>query len=152
MSINLSGQSLKKIEHAPEARVDKKADNERLKALAAQFESLLVGQMMQQMRSSLFDSDEGGDKSSAPLADALFSELSLAMSRSGGLGLADSFIAPLERQNGAQNSPRAGISTQASGLLLEILTRPPARVVQLPPVQYSPFTPPSRNLRRIRLT
>ena len=103
MSINLSGQSLKPIERAPEARVDesKKADSERLKTLAAQFESLLMGQMMQQMRSSLFDSDEGGDKSSAPLADALFSELSLAMSRSGGMGLAESFLAPLERQNGA---------------------------------------------------
>lgn len=103
MSINLSGQSLKPIANAPDARIEKstKADSERLKALAAQFESLLVGQMMQQMRASLFDSDEGGEKSSAPLADALFAELSLAMSRSGGMGLAESFLAPLERQNGA---------------------------------------------------
>ena len=116
MSIDLSGQSLKSIVQAQESRADKiekndktnKSETERLKALAAQFESLLVGQMMQQMRSSLFDSDEGSDKSSAPLADALFAELSLAMSRSGGMGLADSFIAPLERQNGAPSA--AGIS------------------------------------------
>lgn len=109
MSVNLAGQLLKPIENAPDARrapdarIDKiekstKADSERLKALAAQFESLLVGQMMQQMRASLFDSDEGGDKSSAPLADALFAELSLAMSRSGGMGLADAYLPALERQ------------------------------------------------------
>ena len=42
----------------------------RIKALAAQFESLLVGQMMQQMRAYMFDSDDGdGEKSAAPLAD-----------------------------------------------------------------------------------
>ena len=73
----------------------------RIKALAAQFESLLVGQMMQQMRASMFDSDDGdGEKSAAPLADALFSELSLALSRAGGLGLADSLVAPLMRETG----------------------------------------------------
>ena len=81
------------------------ANAERLKSLAAQFESMLVGQMMQQMRSSMFDSgEEGSDNSTAPLADALFSELSLALSRSGGLGLADSMLAPLTRQAGAEQS------------------------------------------------
>ena len=49
--------------------------------------------MLQQMRASMFDTTRTATKSgSAPLADALFSELSLALSRAGGLGLAESFV------------------------------------------------------------
>jgi murein DD-endopeptidase MepM/ murein hydrolase activator NlpD len=80
------------------AKADPRTDPARVKALAAQFESMLLSQMMQQMRSSMFD--DGDDKSNAPLADTLFSELSLAISRAGGLGLADSMLGPLQRATG----------------------------------------------------
>jgi murein DD-endopeptidase MepM/ murein hydrolase activator NlpD len=77
------------------------ATPERIKALAAQFESMLVGQMMQQMRSSMFEKEDGeGENNAAPLADAVFNELSLALSRAGGLGLADSMVGPLMRETG----------------------------------------------------
>jgi murein DD-endopeptidase MepM/ murein hydrolase activator NlpD len=76
---------------------------EQLKALAAQFESLLLNQMMAAMRSSMFDDDD--DKASGfakgPLADAMYSELSLALSRAGGFGLGDSVLGPLMREAGS---------------------------------------------------
>lgn len=73
------------------------SDAEKLKTVAAQFESMLVAQMLQQMRSSMFD--DGEDSSSSPLADSLFSELSLALSRAGGFGFAESMTEPLLRQS-----------------------------------------------------
>jgi murein DD-endopeptidase MepM/ murein hydrolase activator NlpD len=74
---------------------------EQLRLLAAQFESMLLSQMLSQMRSWMFD-DEGGDTGFAkgPLGDAMYSELSLALSRAGGFGLADSMMAPLMREAG----------------------------------------------------
>jgi murein DD-endopeptidase MepM/ murein hydrolase activator NlpD len=79
---------------------------EQLKALAAQFESLLLNQMMAAMRSSMFDDDD--DKASGfakgPLADAMYSELSLALSRAGGFGLGDSVLGPLMREAGTESS------------------------------------------------
>ena len=101
---------------------------ERIKALAAQFESMLVSQMMQQMRASMFDSDEGdGGNSSAPLADALFSELSLALSRAGGLGLSQALVAPLMRQTG-------GVSESSHA---------PASIGAVAPETVVPFQDPS---------
>ena len=84
---------------------------EQLRLLAAQFESMLLSQMLQQMRSSLFD-DEGSDSGFAkgPLGDAMYSELSLALSRAGGFGLAESMMEPLLRQVG-------GLAPQTGGLL-----------------------------------
>ena len=76
------------------------ASPERLRALAAQFESLLLSQMLKEMRASMFDDEGETGLGSGPLADTLFSELSLALSRTGGIGLADSVLNPLVRQTG----------------------------------------------------
>jgi murein DD-endopeptidase MepM/ murein hydrolase activator NlpD len=72
----------------------------RLKQLAEQFESLLMTQMLREMRASMFDDDKDTGFASGPLSDALFGELSLALSRAGGLGLGQSLVAPLARQAG----------------------------------------------------
>jgi len=72
-------------------------DREKLKAVAAQFEAMLVAQMLQQMRSSMFEN--GDDASSAPLADSMFAELSLALARAGGFGFTESMTGPLLRQS-----------------------------------------------------
>lgn len=82
---------------------------EQLKALAAQFESLLLNQMMAAMRSSMFDDDEDKDSGFAkgPLADAMYSELSLALSRAGGFGLGDSVLGPLMREAGKDSGSMA---------------------------------------------
>lgn len=73
---------------------------EQVKALAAQFESMLISQMLKQVRASMFEEDESA-ADTAPLADTLFAELSLAISRSRGLGLTDALVAPLLTQTGA---------------------------------------------------
>lgn len=89
-----SGQASRRAEGATGASGN---DAEKLKTVAAQFESMLVAQMLQQMRSSMFD--DGEDNSSSPLADSLFSELSMALSRAGGFGFAESMTGPLLRQS-----------------------------------------------------
>ena len=81
---------------------------EQMKNLAAQFESVLLGQMMHQMRESMFgDSEEDGKSSgfsTGPLADQVYSQLSLTLSQSGGLGLSQALGPALVRQA----SPDAG--------------------------------------------
>lgn len=83
---------------------------DQLRLLAAQFEALLMGQMLKQMQTSMWGDDEDGDVGFAkgPLADAMYSELSLALSRAGGLGLAESMVAPLLRQTTDGGEAAAG--------------------------------------------
>lgn len=85
---------------------------EQLRLLAAQFESMLLSQMLTQMRSTLFDDEEdsGIGFGKGPLADAMYSELSLALSRAGGFGLTDSLMDPLTRQAGSVTPQATGIS------------------------------------------
>lgn len=92
---------------------------EQLRTLAAQFESLLLGQMMQAMRMSMFDDEDtkGNGFGDGPMADAVFSELSQALSKAGGMGLGQSLINPLSRQAGvttpdALRSQALSMSTQ----------------------------------------
>jgi murein DD-endopeptidase MepM/ murein hydrolase activator NlpD len=88
---------------------------EQLRALAAQFESLLVSQMLQQMRQSMFDeSDTSSGFNSGPLADSLFAELSVALSRAGGFGLGQSLMEPLERAAGTTGAPTPSEATVAA--------------------------------------
>ena len=78
------------------------ASPEQVKALSMEFESMLVGQMLKELRASMFtDADGNEDAMTAPLSDAIFTELSLAITRAGGLGLSESIMAPLSNQTGA---------------------------------------------------
>lgn len=99
---------------------------DQLRLLAAQFEALLLSQMLQQMRSSLFD-DGDGDSGFAkgPLGDAMYSELSLALSRAGGIGLAESMMDPLLRQSGTMTSPGSGVLGMPASAI-EAVTMPTA--------------------------
>ncbi|MGH7489186.1 MAG: peptidoglycan DD-metalloendopeptidase family protein [bacterium] len=90
---------------------------------------MLLGQMMRQMRDSLFEKSSGDDdeKSSGfsvgPLADQVYAELSLALSRAGGVGLSNALGDALVRQA----SPASGLSgllNDAQGLLLPGLQLP----------------------------
>jgi murein DD-endopeptidase MepM/ murein hydrolase activator NlpD len=95
---------------APSFSSDSRQSPEQLRALAAQFESLLLGQMLKEMRQSMFSDDAEGDGAgfgSGPLADTIFSELSVALARSGGMGLTTSLMGPLMAQ--------AGIAPEALG-------------------------------------
>jgi len=73
------------------------AQQEKLRALAAQFEAMLLSQMLREMRASMFDDGEDTGFSSGPLSDTLFTELSLALSRAGGVGLGRAVMGPLQR-------------------------------------------------------
>lgn len=74
------------------------AEAQRLRTLAAEFESLLLSQMLKEMRSSMLGDDRESGFGSNPLTDSVFSELSLALSRAGGIGIADAIMEPLSRQ------------------------------------------------------
>ena len=78
-------------------------DKAQIKTLAEQFESSMVSQMLKGMQTSLFDNEDNGDSSPnmGPLSDALFNELSLAITRAGGMGIANAMIGPLTAQTAA---------------------------------------------------
>jgi len=94
---------------------------EQMKSLAAQFESVLLGQMMRQMRESLFDKSDDDGKTSGlsagPLADQIYAELSLALSQSGGVGLSNALGGALMRQ-ASPASALSGLPGDVSALRL----------------------------------
>lgn len=65
------------------------ADAAKVRALAEQFEAMLLSQMLRDMKESMTpDADQGG--LGAPImADTVHTELGLSLSRAGGVGLAD---------------------------------------------------------------
>ena len=73
---------------------------EQVRALAAQFESLLLAQMLRDLRQSMFEDDEDSATGfgGGPLGDVIFSELTMALSRAGGVGLGQSLAKPLMQQ------------------------------------------------------
>ena len=86
---------------------------EQVRALAVQFESILLAQMLTNMRDSMFDSgEESSGFGAGPLGDSLFQEFSIALSRAGGIGLGQSLMAPLETAAGLA---AAGPTFQAAG-------------------------------------
>ncbi|MEZ5316942.1 MAG: peptidoglycan DD-metalloendopeptidase family protein [Vicinamibacterales bacterium] len=97
---------------------------EQVRLLAQQFESLLLSQMLREMRSSMFDEkDEATGFGGGPLSEALFSELSLALSRAGGLGLGDAMVTPITRETdpaAAAEALRAGTTGALQNLVPEL--------------------------------
>lgn len=74
---------------------------ESLKAadLAKEFESMLMLQMLRQMRQSMIDgSDEQTGLSSATMTDVVDTELARQLSKTGGLGIAEAMMKALNRQ------------------------------------------------------
>jgi murein DD-endopeptidase MepM/ murein hydrolase activator NlpD len=110
---------------------------EQLRALAAQFESLLMGQLLREMQQSMFESDSD-DKSGGvgmgmgPLADTLFAEFNLALSRSGGMGLAASLMDPLMKQAGIDDASAATGSEPAVATLAAGSLEAPAAYAAMP--------------------
>src|SRR4051812_24223289 len=86
------------------------SDVERKKVaeLAHQFESMLMTQMLREMRKSMLteEESEGGFGASA-MSDTVDVELGNALSRSSGLGLSDMLIKAFDRRAGAHPPPAA---------------------------------------------
>lgn len=75
------------------------ADRQEIRQLAEQFEAMLMTQMLREMRRSMLDDEDEQDGLGAgPLIDTGDIEFGNAMSRHGGLGLADQMIQVFERQ------------------------------------------------------
>jgi flagellar protein FlgJ len=81
---------------------------EKLKALAAQFEAVLMGQMLKEMRSSMFEDDDASGFGGGPLADSMYAELSQVLGRAGGFGLSQAMQEALSRQ--ASETPQLKVS------------------------------------------
>jgi murein DD-endopeptidase MepM/ murein hydrolase activator NlpD len=90
---------------------------EQIRTLAAEFESVLLSQMLRQMRSSMLDDDE--DEASGfgdgPLSDVMTSQLGIALARAGGIGLAGALATPLTAEAAADGaSATTGLTMPAA--------------------------------------
>ncbi len=109
-------------------------DRAQIKTLAEQFESTMVSQMLKGLQTSMFDNDENDDASSGigPLSDALFNELSLAITRAGGMGIANAMIGPLTAETAAAaqdmgNTAATGVAAPGGVLAVEPSLQPLTR-------------------------
>lgn len=75
-----------------------KADNKQIAVLAQQFEAMLMTQMLREMKESMApEKEEGGGFGADNLGDMVNSEFGTALTKSGGVGLADSLMKALQR-------------------------------------------------------
>lgn len=76
------------------------ADREKVKLLAQEFESLLMGQMMKEMRKSMLSDDEGQETGfgAANMTEMMDTALGAALTKAGGFGLTDVMLRGLDRQ------------------------------------------------------
>ena len=91
------------------------AERARVKDLAQQFESMLISQMLKEMRSGMMsDDDQEGGFGAGAFSDSINSQLGLALSRSGGLGLADIMRRAIESRMTGQAATAAVAPAAAS--------------------------------------
>jgi murein DD-endopeptidase MepM/ murein hydrolase activator NlpD len=85
---------------APVAAPISAAARARVKQLAQEFESLLMGQMLKEMRKSMLSEDEDQEPGfgAANMTEMMDTALGEALSRAGGFGLADVMLRGLDRQ------------------------------------------------------
>jgi len=103
------------------AASDAAADQAKIRDLAAQFESLLIAQLMKDLQASMAEDDRGEDGFNvSPLRDAMNSELGLALSRAGGFGLGENLAGAMLRRA----APDAAQSLEPSLLNMPSLDAP----------------------------
>jgi len=87
------------------------ADQEKIRDLAAQFESLLISQLLKDMQASMAGEEKGEDGFDAsPLGDAMNAEFGLALSRAGGFGVGEALSNAMARQV-SPNASTDGVET-----------------------------------------
>jgi len=128
-----------------------RTDAAKVRDVAMQFESMLLAQMLKELQTAMSgdgDDDQDNTFNLGPLSDVMSTQLSLMLSRAGGMGLADSLAHALDRQTtpqGAQSttindllSLRAlpkGFAMPASGGAepgIELATQPPIATILAP--------------------
>jgi murein DD-endopeptidase MepM/ murein hydrolase activator NlpD len=99
------------------------ADREELKRLAQEFEATLLNEMLAGWRRSLMDEEEESGDTGGAFADMVGSEFGRAMSRAGGLGIADVLMRALQREYGRAPgaAPDAATASQPAGATSRVL-------------------------------
>jgi murein DD-endopeptidase MepM/ murein hydrolase activator NlpD len=88
---------------------------EQIRTLAAEFESVLLSQMLRQMRSSMLDDeqDQASGFGDGPLTDVMTSQLGLALAHAGGIGIANALATPLTAEAAADGTAASGLAMPA---------------------------------------
>ena len=99
MTNPLAGSVDSTLKKLAEATGDQTVDREAVRRLAQEFESLLMTQMIREMRRSMLDDDEEMEGLGAStFNDTSDVEFARALSAAGGVGLADAMLSVFERQ------------------------------------------------------
>jgi murein DD-endopeptidase MepM/ murein hydrolase activator NlpD len=94
--------------------------------------------MLKDLRDSMFDNeDESSGFGAGPLGDTMFQEFSLALSRAGGIGLAQSLMGPLEAAAGVATTAPTFVTTAPETAVHDALNAPAA--LDRPSPLTSPF-------------
>ena len=130
---------------APVAPAMSSAAREKVKQLAQEFESLLMGQMMKEMRKSMLSDDEGQDTGfgAANMTEMMDTALGAALTKAGGFGLTDVMLRGLDRQfptAAAHGAFEAVAQDLRPGL--RISPAAPAPATSLPSAAAVPAPPP----------
>jgi murein DD-endopeptidase MepM/ murein hydrolase activator NlpD len=114
--------------NAPIGATSSDTDRSKIQAMAQQFESLLLAQMMREMKQSMApESDEQGLGGSI-MGDTFLSELGLALSRAGGVGMSKVLV-----DGFTKNLPVAG-EVENAGAASSLLPLTPGDVADLLPL------------------
>src|SRR5690606_3439112 len=100
------------------------AERTRVRTLVAEFESMLIAQMLRGMKEAMAPESEQGGFGSALLGDTVTTELSGALSRAGGLGLSELLSTALARLDAGAYAPRGTGTGTGVHVPLEIPVMP----------------------------
>jgi murein DD-endopeptidase MepM/ murein hydrolase activator NlpD len=117
MTPNLTTGVNDKLRQLADATGDRAVDQDTVRRLAQEFESLLMSQMIRDMRKSMLDDEESEEGFGADaLMDTGVAELGRALSAGGGFGLADALLGVLEKQivTPASEAHTASLTTPAT--------------------------------------
>jgi murein DD-endopeptidase MepM/ murein hydrolase activator NlpD len=94
------------------------AERARVKDLAEQFESMLLSQMLKEMRRGMLSDDAHEEGLGAgAFTDSMDSQLGLALSRTGGMGIAEILTRAIDRQVGTVGGPAVDVGRPFQGRL-----------------------------------
>lgn len=111
------------------------ADRAKIRELAAQFESMLMAQMLREMKQAMTPDAENQGLGGQMMGDTITTELAMALGRSGALGLSELVGAALARLDGdASVGGPAGPATDATAAPPAFVPVAPALAPTLAPV------------------
>lgn len=114
------------------APVSADADRVKIRALAEQFESMLLAQMLEEMKQAMTPDAGSQGLGGQIMGDAMTSELALSLGRSGGLGLSDLLTTALARLGPAGDGEPASTVPVALATDIAASVAPPPVAAPVP--------------------